>query len=114
MKKSILVFAFVAVAVFIVLGQTSPYGGTKPKDGYVPDADTAIKIAVAVWEPIFGKEKVEKEKPYHAHLIYLDTVPVWRVSGSIHAPTNAIVMGGVLMADIVKEDGRILAATHTK
>jgi hypothetical protein len=28
----------------------------KPAQGYVPDAATAIKIAVAVWEPIYGQE----------------------------------------------------------
>ena len=31
----------------------------KPKEGYVPDAETAIAIAVAVWNPIYGKDKIE-------------------------------------------------------
>lgn len=40
----------------------------KPKDAYVPDAETAIAIAVAAWNPIFGKDQIAKEKPYKARL----------------------------------------------
>jgi len=31
-------------------------GEKRERNGYVPDALTAIKIAVAVWEPIYGAE----------------------------------------------------------
>ena len=37
-----------------------------PKDGFVPDAHTAIRIAEAVWIPIYGEQKLKKEKPFHA------------------------------------------------
>jgi hypothetical protein len=34
-----------------------------PKDGFVPNEQTAIQIAVAVWTPIYGKENIERQKP---------------------------------------------------
>lgn len=33
----------------------------KPASGYVPDEATAIRIAVAVWEPIYGAEHIAKK-----------------------------------------------------
>lgn len=30
----------------------------KPKEGFVPDAKTATRVAVAVWEPIYGEEHI--------------------------------------------------------
>jgi hypothetical protein len=79
----------------------------KPAGGYVPDAETAIKIAVAVWEPIYGKEHIAEEQPYHATL----SNGIWRVTG--HLPTGAM-LGGVAEAYISKDDGRVLRVTHGK
>jgi len=82
---------------------------TKPKDGFVPDAATAIKIAVAVWEPIYGTNTLAYEKPYRARLL---TNTVWKVEGSL--PRDPSIVGGVMTALIAKEDGRILDVYHTK
>ncbi|MGH9751568.1 MAG: NTF2 fold immunity protein [Blastocatellia bacterium] len=41
----------------------------KTPKGYVPDAATAIKIAEAVWTPIYGEETLKNEKPFTAHLV---------------------------------------------
>jgi len=79
----------------------------KPKDGYVPDAKTAIKIAVAVWEPIYGEKQIAGEKPYHAQL---DTNGIWTVAGSLPEQTS----GGVAVIEIAKDDGRILRVSHGK
>jgi hypothetical protein len=49
----------------------------KPKGGFVPDAATAIKIAVAVWTPIYGARRIEAEKPFRAQL----RDGVWTVEG---------------------------------
>lgn len=78
----------------------------KPKEGYVPDEETAIKIAVAVWTPIYGKEKIEREKPYRAALIK----GIWHVTGSL--PEGWV--GGVAEAEIDKDDGRIIRVNHGK
>lgn len=84
-------------------GQNHNY---KPDVGYVPDEQTAIKIAVAVWEPIYGVEKIAKEKPFHARL----RNGVWYVNGSL--PKGWL--GGVAEAEIAKEDGRVLRISHGK
>lgn len=78
----------------------------KPPGGYVPDATVAIKIAVAVWEPIYGKQMIASEAPYRASLAN----GVWTVEGSL--PKGAHVLGGVAVADIAKEDGKILRVSH--
>jgi hypothetical protein len=89
--------------VFMFAAETTKHN-FKPKDGYVPDARTAIKIAVAVWEPIYGAEKIADEKPYRARL----NKGVWIVEGSL--PEGWI--GGVALAEISKDDGRIIRVSH--
>ena len=76
----------------------------KPVAGYIPDQDTAIKIAVAVWLPIYGKEQIEKEKPYKAKL----KNGIWYVTGSL--PEGHV--GGVAEAEINKESGCIIRISH--
>jgi NTF2 fold immunity protein len=78
----------------------------KPQAGFVPTADVAIAIAVAVWTPIYGAKQIAAEKPYHAELLR----GTWHVSGSL--PPG--FFGGVAEADISKEDGRVLGVTHGK
>ena len=87
--------------------QTDNRYNFKPKDGYVPDEETAISIAIAVWKPIYGKEKIEKEKPYKANL----KNGVWTVTGSLPKGQRK---GGVAEAEIAKDDGRILRIIHGK
>ena len=81
--------------------------GFKPKEGFVPTKDVAIKIAVAVWEPIYGVERIPSEKPYHARL----TKGTWIVTGSL---PQKITKGGVAEARISKDDGTILGVIHGK
>jgi len=77
-----------------------------PKDGFVPDVATAIRIAEAVWEPIYGADKVQKKRPFKATL----KGGVWTVTGSL--PEG--VIGGVPLAEIRKKDGCILRVSHGK
>jgi NTF2 fold immunity protein len=72
----------------------------------VPDAKTAIKIAVAVWEPIYGEAQIAGEKPYHADL----KNGVWTVEGSLPNGWK----GGVAIAKISKSDGTVLLVIHEK
>jgi hypothetical protein len=76
------------------------------KSGFVPDEQTAIAIAVAVWKPIFGKENIENQKPWRAYLVN-DT---WIVFGSLPKGYK----GGVAQAGISKQTGEMLHVTHTK
>lgn len=45
-------------------------GGTllQTSQPVVPDEETAIRVAEAVWTPIFGKEAVESQRPFRAEL----------------------------------------------
>jgi hypothetical protein len=74
--------------------------------GYVPDAAAAIKIAVTVWEPLYGKQHIASEHPFHATL----RRGVWHVSGSLPPRTP----GGVAEADIRQRDGKVLHIIHGK
>ena len=74
------------------------------KDGYVPNAETAIKIAEAIWLPIYG-ESIYAKKPFKATL----KNDVWIIEGTLHTE-----LGGVPYAEIQKRDCKIIKVTHTK
>jgi NTF2 fold immunity protein len=110
MLRNLMFIFWIAVASTIVL-LAADLGkeNYKPKEGYVPDEKTAIRIAVAVWIPIYGEKQIEEEKPYHATL----SNGVWYVMGSLPKPTpRYVVAGGVAVAEIAKDDGRILRVIH--
>jgi len=73
---------------------------------YVPDEETAKKIAEAIWLPIYG-EKIYSEKPYVASLM---GDSVWVVKGSLSENKR----GGVAYIEIQKSDCKILKVTHGK
>ena len=74
--------------------------------GYVPDTETAIKVAVAVWEPLYGKQNIASERPYRVTL----RGGIWHVTGSLPPLTP----GGVAEADIRRSDGKVLRIMHGK
>ena len=67
-KKTLLGLCAMALAAAIAPAADSPKHSAKPSQGFVPDAKTATTIAVAVWEPIYGADKIAKQKPYRAVL----------------------------------------------
>ena len=107
------------ILVFILLISTVAFGGSNkkpvddrdirpgyvPKAGFVPDATTAIKIAEAVWLPVYGKS-IYREKPFTARL----KKGVWYVEGSL--PLQSV--GGVAFIMIQKSDGKVLKVIHGK
>jgi hypothetical protein len=105
-KRLQFIVGFMLIAVAVAFAAETVKPTFKPKDGYVPDAKTAIKIAVAVWEPIYGEQKVAGEKPYQAYL----SNGVWTVTGSLPKGMH----GGVAIAEIAKDDGKILRVIHEK
>jgi len=82
----------------------------KPPNGFVPDSTTAVRIAVAVWTPIYSARTIQAERPYVATL----AGDVWFVRGSLPKPRckGCGVSGGVAEAEIAKSDGRILRVSH--
>jgi hypothetical protein len=83
-----------------------------PKNDYVPDSSTAIKIAEAVLLPIFGEEHIKSAKPFSADL----TGDVWDVyeeackkdgKGEIVTCQNA-----GLQVQLSKIDGHTISVSH--
>lgn len=77
-----------------------------PSQGVVPDEVTAVKIAEAVFPPIFGDEEVSRYKPYHATL----KDGVWTVYGTLKPNAR----GGTPMMKIQKYDGKVVEIWHSQ
>ena len=78
-----------------------------PKDGFVPDESTAVKIGEVAAIAQYGEKRISQERPFRARL-YGDT---WLVIGTLH-PEGAD--GGTAVVKVSKSDGRILFMTHQK
>jgi hypothetical protein len=107
MKRLICISLCVSLAVitlsWVVAAQKHSY---VPPRGFVPDQQTAGRIAEAVWIPIYGEEHIKSERPFKARL----ENDVWTVEGTL--PKGFV--GGVAIAEISKSDGRILRVSHGK
>lgn len=85
--------------------------GYIPVEGLVPTADVAVKIAECVLFEIYGKEKIEKEKPFSVNL----RDGVWIIEGNIPDIKNGdITFCGQVYMEIKKSNGEILKFLHTK
>ncbi|MFN8337057.1 MAG: YbbC/YhhH family protein [Cyclobacteriaceae bacterium] len=76
----------------------------KSEKGLVPDESTAIKVAEAIWYPVYGNG-IDKEKPFVAKLVD----EIWIVKGTIKTD-----FGGALYIEIQKKDCKILKMYHGK
>lgn len=80
----------------------------KPKEGFVPDTETAIAVAIAVLKSMYGKQEIEGEAPFNATL----KDGLWTVSGS-DPNAKTIPAGGVrgvASITLAKDDGRVVQA----
>jgi hypothetical protein len=92
--------------------ELSREGSTIPKEGFVPTADVAITIAEAVLVPVYGKDVIHSERPFHAAL----KGDLWIVSGTVPcegAPRGAVCPGGNAEVRISKKTGRIVYMMHS-
>jgi NTF2 fold immunity protein len=91
--------------------QNPPAPSFQPKDGFVPDTGTAVKIAEAVLIPVYGEKKILSERPFNATL----QGDVWTVAGTVHCdPPGARCVGGSAEVKISKSSGQILQMGHYK
>lgn len=81
-------------------------GSVIPVNGRVPNEETAIRIAEAVWLPIYGN-LIYDSKPFKAKLI---DDSIWVVLGTL--PKGYV--GGTPYAEIQKKDGKVLKVIHGK
>lgn len=77
-----------------------------PKNGFVPDKETATKIAELIAKKIYGDPRIDAQKPFQTDL----KGEVWKVSGTI--PPN--FLGGTFEVYLSKVDGKIIRVTHGK
>ncbi len=82
-----------------------PYKTIHPKNGFVPDESTAVKIGEAVAIAQYGEKQISKEMPFEARL----RGGIWTVVGTLH-PQGAF--GGTAVIQLSKTDGRIVFMTH--
>jgi hypothetical protein len=71
--------------------------GVLPESAVVPDADTAKRVAEAVWIPLYGSETVESQRPLKATM----EDNTWHVTGS--------AAEAAMFAFILQTDGRIIS-----
>jgi hypothetical protein len=103
-----------AICICFVIASISPLQ-SQAQQNAVPDADTAIKKAEAVLVPVYGKKKIESEKPFTARL----KDGVWTVAGTLHCAdgrggTTTHCVGGVAVVEVSQADGRIISMGHGK
>jgi hypothetical protein len=79
--------------------------GNSERVDYVPNEETAVKIAEAILYSIYG-ENIYQQRPF---IVTLDN-EVWIVEGSL--PEG--MKGGVAYIEIRKKDCKILKTTHSK
>jgi hypothetical protein len=108
MKSSLIVFLLFTLIVSFKCSehkeQNITEDGFEPKDGFVPNEETAIKIAEAIWLPIYG-DKINNNKPFKATL----KDSIWVIEGTLYSNK-----GGVPYLNLRKSDCKILKVIHTK
>jgi len=75
-----------------------------PKGGFIPDENTAAKVAEAILTPIEGSAVVQSHAPYQAKL----KGDVWIIQGTTKGP------GGTPVLEISKSNGAILRLYRTQ
>lgn len=76
----------------------------QPRDGFIPDGATAVRVGEAILGPIYGVAKVKAGEPYTASL----HGEVWVVLGSTCNP----ICGGRFEIDLNKGTGAVLSYKH--
>ena len=110
--SQLIVFTLIFISSQKVLAQS--------EKNYVQQSEIAIKIAEAIWLPIYG-EKIYTKMPFKAILV---GDSVWHVFGTLPKSVKklnsngeeviVITKGGVPHAFINRKDGKILNVYHTK
>jgi hypothetical protein len=92
--------------ISMAFANQSSHSSRAPSQGYVPNEETAIRVSEAILVPIYGREQIESEKPFHAKL----ESGVWRVEGTLPAGTE----GGVATVRLSQKDAHIISVSHGK
>ncbi len=77
----------------------------RPKNGFIPDGRTAVRVGEAVLEAIYGEKQIASERPFSAKL----KDGTWIVTGSFPKSQR---FGGVAEIRISKKEGCIVSVHH--
>jgi hypothetical protein len=94
---------FTRFALLVLLCSCAFAQAPVPKNGFVPDEKTAIKIVRAVLEPMIGQIGVKAQEPFRAEL----NNGVWNIFGRTNQPSSFRGGGGINMR-LNKQTGEIL------
>lgn len=103
-RNWILLLLLTGILVFILQG--NKVDPIQPHPDCVPDEQTAIKIAEAIWYPLYG-DAIFEQKPYYVQL----EDGFWIVTGSIPDTT---FFGGTAYIKFQKSDCKVVNVYHTK
>src|SRR5215469_5963991 len=100
------------LAIFVITITVGALGQqiNNPPPAAVPDEAIAVSIAERALVKVYGKTKIESERPFKGVL----RDGIWHVGGTLYCKdkhgnvTIGGCAGGVAMADIGQSDGRVL------
>ena len=110
MKKYLIIGAVttaILIGGIILFNVFASNKGNVPSEGFVPNRETAIKIAEVIWASIYG-ETIYDKKPFVAE--YNEKEGCWEVRGTL----SQNMRGGIPEIKINKSDGKILYVNHGK
>jgi hypothetical protein len=93
------------IAVMVLSVHGSGIDGI-PKDGVIPNAETATKVGEAVLIPVFGQAHVDREKPLRAD----PENDYWIVYGTLKPNTR----GGTVMVKLKRRTGEVVRIWHSQ
>lgn len=109
MKRTFLATLVLTMAVATGFSQTTEEASVRPRNGFVPNAKTAVQIGEAVLIPVYGEKQIGSERPVTAKL----QGDVWIVTGTLNCGTPQCD-GGTAVVKISKASGQILFMMHYK
>lgn len=106
--KSIVNISCILIVIFFLMsaGVLRQNKNENYRRDYVPNEETAIKVAEAIWLPIYGDD-IYNDTPFKATL---KDSSIWIVEGTL----NNYEYGGVPYIEIQKKDCKVLKVTHGK
>ncbi|MGC4040328.1 MAG: YbbC/YhhH family protein [Flavobacterium sp.] len=106
MKSKLILILGIVYLTFSSFEQNQSLYLNHSNRNFVPNKETAIKVAEAILVPIYG-ENILSYRPFSAELL---NNKVWIVKGTL----NPDDIGGVPIVKVQKADCKILEVTHTK
>lgn len=105
MKFFLANITFYLLILYTPISEARNMQNYSPKEGYLPDKETATAVAEIVLSKIYGAQQIRKQLPFSAKLID----EVWHISGTLDKDK----LGGVANIEI-RKDGKIIRVSHSR